>query len=219
MIEKVGFNFRRRRAHVACRRTRWSATCRRCRGAVARRSRGRVAGPARLLRLAAGRMEGESPDSAHYTPIRDLRDGGRVLNRGVQSPAAARVDFVHMPVQLARDQRDGHYAPLPTLGSRRGRRPRLPRAPRRQRRPGGRAGHTPRNRQAPPPDDFGVGTSCGWGRRPLEESVQDLIDLEHDVARAVTNSGVQIGAVPCRTAVTARRPRYSVPNDAAGRVA
>ena len=56
---------------------------------------------------------GESPDSAHYTPIRDLGTGVRMLNRGVVA-CGRRVDFVHMPVQLA-DQRDGHYAPLDDL--------------------------------------------------------------------------------------------------------
>ena len=57
--------------------------------------------------------EGESPDSAHYTPIRDLGTAVEMLNRGVVA-CRRRVDFVHMPVQLA-DQRDGHYAPLDGL--------------------------------------------------------------------------------------------------------
>ena len=89
--------------------------------------------------------EGESPDSAHYTPIRDLGTAVEMLNRGVVA-CGRRVDFVHMPVQLA-DKRDGHYAPLDR--PRRRRRPRVPRAARRQRRPGGRAG-AGRDRQAPP---------------------------------------------------------------------
>ena len=50
--------------------------------------------------------EGESPDSAHYTPIRDLGTAVEMLNRGVVA-CGRRVDFVHMPVQLPRTSATG----------------------------------------------------------------------------------------------------------------
>jgi hypothetical protein len=122
--------------------------------------------------------EGESPDSAHYTPIRDLGTGVEMLNRGVVA-CGRRVDFVHMPVQLA-DLRDGHYAPLDRLdvGDARvylglidssdgldGALERIALAAR----------HL---------DDFGVATPCGWGRRPPSERVEDLLALNAEVADA-----------------------------------
>jgi hypothetical protein len=125
--------------------------------------------------------EGESPDSAHYTPIRDLGTGVDMLNRGVRA-CGRRVDFVHMPVQLA-DKRAGHYAPLERLdvGEARvylglidvsdgldGALERVAIARR----------HL---------DDFGVGTPCGWGRRPADQRVEDLIALDAQVAEALSS--------------------------------
>jgi hypothetical protein len=90
------------------------------------------------------------------------------------------VDFVHMPVQLA-DQRDGHYAPLEHLdvGDARvylglidvsdgleGALKRIEIAKR----------HLA---------DFGVGTPCGWGRRPASERIEDLLELNARVAEAI----------------------------------
>jgi hypothetical protein len=121
---------------------------------------------------------GESPDAAHYTPIRDLGTGVEMLNRGVAA-CGRRVDFVHMPVQLA-DQRDGHYAPLDGLdvGDARvylglidpsdGLDGALARI-------GLASEHLA---------DFGVGTPCGWGRRPPTERVEDLLALNAEVADA-----------------------------------
>jgi hypothetical protein len=122
--------------------------------------------------------EGASPDSAHYTPIRDLGTGVEMLNRGVVA-CGRRVDFVHMPVQLS-DVRDGHYAPLEDLdvGDARvylglvdvsdgleGARARIELA---------------RRHLA----DFGVATPCGWGRRPADQRVEDLLALNAEVAAA-----------------------------------
>ena len=33
--------------------------------------------------------------------------------------------------------------------------------------------------------DFGLATACGWGRRPLTETVGSLLRLERDVAEAI----------------------------------
>jgi hypothetical protein len=87
---------------------------------------------------------------------------------------------VHMPVQLA-DQRDGHYAPLDDLdvGDARvylglidisdgveGALRRVELASR----------HLA---------DFGVSTPCGWGRRPADQRIEDLLALDAEVAEAV----------------------------------
>jgi hypothetical protein len=94
--------------------------------------------------------------------------------------AGRSVQYVHMPVQLS-DLRDGFYAPLDDLdvGQTRlylglvdlsdgvdGALRRVELARR----------HV---------ESFGVGTPCGWGRRPLSQQVQDLLDLNRDVAEAV----------------------------------
>jgi len=122
--------------------------------------------------------EGESPDSAHYTPIRDLGVAVAMLNRGIEA-CGRHVDFVHTPVQLA-DLRDEHYAPLEHLavGDARvylglidpwdgvqGALQRIEIARR----------HL---------DDFGVSTPCGWGRRPLSETPESLIALNRAVVEA-----------------------------------
>jgi hypothetical protein len=122
--------------------------------------------------------EGESPDTAHYTPIRDLGVAVAMLNRGLVA-CRRRVDFVHMPVQLA-DLRDEHYAPLEALevGEARvylglldpwdgveGALGRIELA---------------RRHLA----EFGISTPCGWGRRPLSETPDALIALNRAVAEA-----------------------------------
>jgi hypothetical protein len=128
-----------------------------------------------------GHKEGESPDSAHFKPIPDLAVAVRMANAAVRAVARP-AQYVHMPVQLA-DLRDEFYAPLERLeiGDVRlylglvdlsdgidGALRRVEVA----------------RRHAP---SFGIGTPCGWGRRPLSQKVQDLLDLNRDVARAVAN--------------------------------
>jgi hypothetical protein len=127
-----------------------------------------------------GHKEGESPDSAHFKPIPDLTVPVRMANACVRA-AGRPVQYVHMPVQLS-DLRDAFYAPLDELdiGDTRlylglidlsdgvdGALRRIELA--RQ--------HT---------GSFGIGTPCGWGRRPLSQNVQDLLNLNRDVAEAMT---------------------------------
>jgi hypothetical protein len=133
-----------------------------------------------------GHKKGESPDSAHYVPIKDLAVGVDMCNQGARAAGRA-VEFVHMPIQFARGEQDDHYAPLKDLDV-----------------PGARVYlglidssdgleaalrrcEVARRHLAA----FGLATACGWGRRPLEEDVQDLLDLERDVARAVTEAAVE----------------------------
>jgi hypothetical protein len=126
--------------------------------------------------------EGGSPDGAHYTPIRDLGTGVEMLNRGVVA-CGRRVDFVHMPVQLA-DQRDGHYAPLDDLdvGDARVYLGLIDVSD-------GLEGALARIALARPHlADFGVATPCGWGRRPASQRVEDLLALDAEVAEAIARA-------------------------------
>lgn len=122
--------------------------------------------------------EGQSPDSAHFVPIRDLGVAVDMLNKGVNA-CGRRVDYVHMPVQLS-ELRDDFYAPLERLdvGDARvyiglvdlsdgvaGALSRITLARR----------HLP---------SFGVATPCGWGRRPLSQEVSALLNLNREVAKA-----------------------------------
>jgi hypothetical protein len=130
-----------------------------------------------------GHKEGESPDSAHFKPIPDLTVPTRMANAGVRA-AGRPVQYVHMPVQLS-DLRDEFYAPLDQLeiGEARlylglvdlsdGVEGALRRVELARRHVG----------------SFGVATPCGWGRRPLSQRVQDLLDLNRDVAQAVSKLG------------------------------
>lgn len=124
--------------------------------------------------------EGESPDSAHFTPIRNLGVAVEMLNAGA-SACGRPVNFVHMPVQLADGHRDDFYKPLAQLdvGAARiylglidpvdgvqGAMTRIGVA---------------RRHLA----DFGVATPCGWGRRPRSQTLQSLLELHRQVARAM----------------------------------
>jgi hypothetical protein len=124
--------------------------------------------------------EGESPDSGHYVPIKDLGVAVEMLNAGVRA-CRRRVDFVHAPVQFAKGLEDAHYRPLQELdiGDARVYLGLIDISD-------GVAGATARTDVARRYlADFGLGTACGWGRRPLSESVTDLLQLERDVATEV----------------------------------
>ena len=127
--------------------------------------------------------EGQSADSAHHTPMRDMNVAVDMLNHGARACGRA-VEFVHMPVQFSEGLREDFYAPLERLdvGSARvylglidaidGVQGALDRAAVARR-------HLP---------SFGLATACGWGRRPLSQKVQDLLDLERSVADAMATS-------------------------------
>ena len=125
--------------------------------------------------------EGESPDSAHFAPIRDLRTAVKMLNAGVRA-CGRRVDYVHMPVQLS-ELRNDFYAPLQRLevGDARVYIGLVDPSD-------GVAGALSRitlaKRYLP---SFGVATPCGWGRRPLSQKLDELLDLHRDVADAASN--------------------------------
>ena len=124
--------------------------------------------------------DGESPDSGHYVPIRDLGVAVKMLNAGAKA-CQRRVDFVHAPIQFSKGLESEHYAALQHLeiddarvylgliDSSDGVEGAL-----------NRVEVARRHLQ-----NFGMGTACGWGRRPLSQSVKDLLELERDVAARV----------------------------------
>lgn len=124
-----------------------------------------------------GHKAGESADSAHYVPISDLSVGVEMLNRGVAA-CGRRVDFAHMPVQFAHGLHDEYYQPLERLdvGDARVYLGLIDSTD-------GVEGALARQEVAARHlASFGLGTACGWGRRPATETVEGLIDLERDVA-------------------------------------
>jgi hypothetical protein len=137
------------------------------------------------LHVCYGSLEhkrGESPDSGHYVPIRDLGTAVEMFNRGIEA-CGRRVDFLHAPIQFAEGLKDEHYAPLADLDPR-GARLYLGIIDRSDGLAGALARAEVLERHWP---DCGVGTACGWGRRPLDEQVEDLIELEREVAEALTS--------------------------------
>jgi hypothetical protein len=128
-----------------------------------------------------GHKEGESTDAGHFKEIKDLGVTVAMANAGVRA-AGRDVDFIHMPVQLSNGFEDAYYAPLDQLdvGSARTylglihledgvdgalRRMDVARA------------HLP---------SFGIATQCGWGRRPPNESIEDLLTLHRELADRAT---------------------------------
>lgn len=123
-----------------------------------------------------GHKPGQSSDSAHMFAMKDLGVAVALANRGVAA-AGRPVDFVHMPVEFSAAFAPEFYAPLDDLlvdGARvylglvdptdgvegASRRIALARE------------HLP---------EFGVGTACGFGRRPATERIVDIVRLERQV--------------------------------------
>jgi hypothetical protein len=130
-----------------------------------------------------GHKEGESADAAHFKPIPNLSVPVRMANAGVGA-AGRSLQYLHMPVQLA-DLRDDFYAPLEQLEIGNAR-PYLGLVDLSDGVQGALRRIEVARRHLV---SFGVGTPCGWGRRPLSQRVQDLLDLNRDVAQAVANLG------------------------------
>lgn len=121
--------------------------------------------------------EGESPDHAHFTEIKDLNVAVEMLNRGAAA-AGRRVDFVHMPCRFEDGAREDFYAPLDRLDVG-GARVYLGLVDMWDGVPGALERIAVARRHLA---DFGVATACGWGRRPLSQQPQDLIELNRKVA-------------------------------------
>ncbi|MCC7413099.1 MAG: hypothetical protein IT495_15900 [Gammaproteobacteria bacterium] len=120
---------------------------------------------------------GSSSDAGHFCEIKDLNVSVDMANAGAQA-CARPVQFVQLSVQLSNGAKDAYYEPLRRLaiGDARvylglihlhdgvdGALKRMAIA-----------------RKYLP--DFGISTQCGWGRRPLEQKIEDLLQLHADIA-------------------------------------
>ena len=126
-----------------------------------------------------GHEEGTSADTGSFKPMTDLGVSVDMANAGVAA-AGRPVQFLHLAVQSARGHLDEFYAPLERLDV------------------GdarvylglihlhdGLEGSVERIRKARGYlREFGVATQCGWGRRPANERIEDLLALNRDVADA-----------------------------------
>jgi hypothetical protein len=119
----------------------------------------------------------ESSDSGHFCEIKDLNVSVDMANAG--SRACGRpVDFVQLSVQLSNGFKPSYYEPLRRLAigearvylglihlhdGEEGALKRMAIA----------RSYLP---------DFGISTQCGWGRRPLTQKIEALLQLHADIA-------------------------------------
>ena len=125
-------------------------------------------------------QQGESSDTGHYCEIESLAVSVAMTNAGVDALSRP-VDFVHMPVQLSNGFEDDYYQPLSDLaaGDARiylglvhlhdGK--------------GGTLRRIGLARKYLP--EFGISTQCGWGRRPPDQRIEDLLQLHTDIANTI----------------------------------
>jgi hypothetical protein len=124
---------------------------------------------------------GESSDVGHFCEIKDLNVSVDMANQGARATGRS-VEFLQMSVQLSNGFKDSYYEPLKRLDV-----------------PGahtylgvihlhdGIEGALKRAaiaRKYLPV--FGISTQCGWGRRPLDQKIEDLLKLHSDIAARMT---------------------------------
>jgi hypothetical protein len=135
------------------------------------------------LHLCYGSLEhkpDETTDSGYFCEIKDLNVCVNMANAGVQATGRS-VQFVHMPVQFSNGFKESFYEPLKRLNV------------------GsahiylglihlhdGAEGALKRMEVAKKYlPEFGIATPCGWGRRPLNERIVDLLQLHRAIADKV----------------------------------
>ena len=123
--------------------------------------------------------EGQGSDSGHFHEITDLNVSVDMANEGVKACGRS-VQFIQVSVQFSNGFDEAYYKPLERLDV-------------------GDA-HTylglihlqdgvdgALKRMAIAGkylSDFGISTQCGWGRRPLTQKIEDLLQLHADIAKA-----------------------------------
>lgn len=131
---------------------------------------------------------GKSSDSGHFSEIKDLNVSVDMANQGARATGRS-VEWVQMSVQLSNGFKESYYEPLRRLeiGDARvylglihlhdgvdGALQRIAIA----------------KRYLP---DFGISTQCGWGRRPLDQNLEDLLELHKQIAGKVNWSSGPLG--------------------------
>jgi hypothetical protein len=127
-----------------------------------------------------GQKKGASTDQAHVTRIDDLSTSVAMFNAAAEV-AGRSLEFVHMSVPLSSGFDQSYYAPLSDLELH-GARLYLGLVHLHDGVEGAVRRAELARRFAP---EFGVATECGWGRRPPEQSIEDLLGLERDVVDAL----------------------------------
>jgi hypothetical protein len=114
-----------------------------------------------------------------FCEIKDLSVSVEMANRGVQAIARP-VDWLQMSVQLSSGFEESYYEPLRRLDV--DARTYLGLIHLHD----GLSGALRRIAIARKYlSDFGISTQCGWGRRPPEHKIQDLLELHHNIAENV----------------------------------
>jgi len=123
---------------------------------------------------------GEGSDSGHFCEIKDLNVSVNMANAGAKATGRS-VQFLQMSVQLSNGLRDSYYEPLKRLNVS-GAHTYLGLIHLHDGVEGALRRMAMAKKYLP---DFGVSTQCGWGRRPLEQKIDDLLQLHRDIADKV----------------------------------
>ncbi|MGH7962691.1 MAG: hypothetical protein ACRERD_12835 [Candidatus Binatia bacterium] len=132
------------------------------------------------LHLCYGSLEhkpGETTDSGYACEIKDLNVSVNMANAGAKATGRS-VQFVHMPVQFSNGFKESFYEPLKRLNIG-GAHPYLGLIHLHDGVDGALKRIAVAKKYLPV---FGVATPCGWGRRPLNEKIEDLLQLHRTLA-------------------------------------
>lgn len=122
---------------------------------------------------------GTSSDTGHFCEIKDLNVSVDMANRGIHAISRS-VEWLQMSVQLSNGFEESYYEPLRRLDV--DARTYLGLIHLHDGLSGALRRITIARKYLP---DFGISTQCGWGRRPIEQKVQDLLDLHRNIADRV----------------------------------
>ena len=124
-----------------------------------------------------GHKPGQASDAAHSQKLDTLAAAVRLFNNAAQVSLRP-LSFVHMPVDLTNGTEDRVYEPLQDLNVGDAR-VYLGLVHLQDGAPGARRRIDVARRHLA---DFGIATPCGWGRRPPDQRIEDLLALEAQVA-------------------------------------
>lgn len=123
--------------------------------------------------------ESKGSDTGHFCEIKDLKVSVDMANEGVKACGRS-VQFIQVSVQLSNGFKEAYYEPLSRLD----------------------VGNTHTYLGLIHLDDgvegalkrmemakkylpnFGISTQCGWGRRPLAQKIENLLDLHIEIGKA-----------------------------------
>lgn len=124
-------------------------------------------------------QQGEGSDTGHFCEIKDLNVSVDMANEGVVACGRS-VQFIQVSVQLSNGFKEAYYTPLERLdvGDARTYLGLI----HLQDGVDGALERMDMIKKYLP--DFGISTQCGWGRRPLTQKIEDLLDLHRQIGAA-----------------------------------